>query len=60
MLQFMPKFKVDEELAKKALNGMHFRLPIKDEMVLLYDKDDAIAIYKKESNGVYSCVRGLR
>ena len=60
MLQFMPKFKVDEELAKKALNGMHFRLPIKDEMVLLYDKDDAIAIYKKEPNGVYSCVRGLR
>ena len=60
MLQFMPKFKVDEELAKKALNGMHFRLPIKDELVLLYDEDDAIAIYKKESNGVYSCVRGLR
>ncbi len=60
MLQFMPKYKVDVELAKKALNGMHFRLPIKDEMVLLYDKDDAIAIYKKEANGVYSCVRGLR
>ncbi len=60
MLQFMPKFKVDDELAKKALNGMHFRLPIKDEIVLLYDKDDVIAIYKKEPNGVYSCVRGLR
>lgn len=60
MLQFMPKFKVDVELAKKALNGMHFRLPIKDELVLLYDEDDVIAIYKKEPNGVYSCARGLR
>ena len=60
MLTFMSKFEVDGELAKKALNGMHFRLPINDEMVLLFDKDDVIAIYKKEPSGVYSCVRGLR
>ena len=60
MLSFMPSYEVDEEFAKKALNGMHFRLPIKDELVLLKDKEDVIAIYKREHSGVYSCVRGLR
>lgn len=60
MLDFMPKLKVNGELIKKALNGMHFRLPINDDLILLYDEEDAIAIYKKEPSGVYSCVRGLR
>ena len=60
MLSFMPTYDADEELAKKALNGMHFRLPIEDELLLLKDKDDVIAIYKREHSGVYSCVRGLR
>lgn len=60
MLSFIPTFEVEGDLAKKALNGMHFRLPINDDLVLLFDKDDVIAIYKKESSGVYSCVRGLR
>ena len=60
MLSFIPAFEVEGDLAKKALNGMHFGLPIKDDLVLLFDKDDVIAIYKKESSGVYSCVRGLR
>lgn len=60
MLSFIPTFEVEGDLAKKALNGMHFRLPIKNDLVLLFDKDDVIAIYKKESSGVYSCVRGLR
>lgn len=60
MLDFMPKYEVKDDLAKMALNGMHFRLPIEDEQVLLYDKDDVIAIYKREPSGVYSSVRGLR
>ena len=45
---------------KQAENGMHFRLPIKDEIVVLKSGDEAIAIYKREPSGVYSCVRGLR
>lgn len=60
MLSHLKSFEVSGELAKKALNGMHFRLPISDETVLLKDKDGIIALYKRESNGVYSCVRGLR
>ena len=60
MLSHIKSFEVNGELAKKALNGMHFRLPIESQLVLLYDKDDAIAIYKREPSGVYSCVRGLQ
>ena len=60
MLSHVKTFEVDGELAKKALNGMHFRLPINDENILLKDKDGIIAYYKREPSGVYGCVRGLR
>ena len=60
MLSHLKTFECDEELAKKASNGMHFRLPVNDETILLKDKDGIIAFYKREPTGVYSCVRGLR
>lgn len=60
MLSFMKSFEVDGKLLKKASNGMHFRLPIEDKIVLLKNKDEAIAIYQRESSGVYSCLRGLQ
>jgi len=60
MLSFMKSFEVEGELLKKASNGMHFRLPIEDKLVLLKNKDEAIAIYQRESSGVYSCLRGLQ
>ena len=60
MLSHLKSFEVVGELAKKALNGMHFRLPINDETILLKDKNGIIALYKREPSGVYSCVRGLR
>ena len=60
MLAHLKSFEVEGELAKKALNGMHFRLPLNDETIQLKDKDGIIALYKREPNGVYSCVRGLR
>ena len=60
MLGHLKSFLVEGELARKALNGMHFRLPINDETILLKDKDGIIALYKRDSKGVYGCVRGLR
>ena len=60
MLSHLKSFEIEGELARKALNGMHFRLPINDETIVLKDKDGIIALYKREPNGVYSCVRGLR
>lgn len=60
MLSHLKSLKIDGELAKKALNGMHFRLPINDEKIILEDENGIIALYKREPNGFYSCVRGLR
>ena len=60
MLSFMKSFEVTGDLIKMAKNGMHFRLPIEDELVLLTENKNAIAVYKREPNGVYSCVRGLQ
>ena len=60
MLSHLKSFECEDELAKKALNGMHFRLPVNDETILLKDKNGIIALYKREPSGVYSCVRGLR
>lgn len=60
MLSFMKSFEVTGDLVKMAKNGMHFRLPIEDELVLLTENKNAIAVYKREPNGVYSCVRGLQ
>ena len=60
MLKFMPSFKVDGELERKAKNGMHFRLPINEKTVALKDDEGIIAIYEQMPSGVYRCVRGLR
>lgn len=60
MLEFMPSLELDQELAKKASNGMHFRLPTEENLILLKYKGIAIAIYQREKSGVYSCVRGLQ
>ena len=60
MLSFMKSFEVEGELLKKASNGMHFRLPIEDKLVLLKNKEEVIAIYQREPSGVYSCLRGLQ
>ena len=60
MLRRYKTFLVEGQLAKMALNGMHLRLHINDETILLKDKDGIIAIYQKESVGNYKCVRGLR
>lgn len=60
MLDYYPKVTLNEVDAKKALNGMKLNLASNDEYVLVCDISDVIAIYKKQSNGVYFCLRGLR
>lgn len=60
MLKHLPSFDVEGELLKKASNGMHFRLPINDEIVVLKSGGKAIAIYERLPSGVYSPKRGLK
>lgn len=60
MLNHLPKINLNEIDAKKALNGVSLKLSCNDVHVLVCDINGVIAIYKKQSNGVYSCLRGLR
>lgn len=60
MLKHLPSFEVSRDLIKKANNGMHFRLPIEDKIVLLKENGIAIAVYERLPNGVYSPLRGLK
>ena len=60
MLSHIKTITVDKDIAKKALNGVALKFDSKDDLLLIKDIDDVIAIYKKQSNGVYSCLRGLR
>ena len=60
MLTNIPQLDVKGNIAKQAKNGMHIRLDIKDEIVMLKDKDGIIAIYKHDHDNVYACQRGFR
>ena len=60
MLAHIPTILVENELEKMALNGMHIRLACTHDVVLVKSKKEIIALYKREPNGVYSCLRGLR
>ncbi|HHX93914.1 MAG TPA: tRNA pseudouridine(55) synthase TruB [Tenericutes bacterium] len=51
---------VKKELEKKVKNGAKIKLNIKDDIVLiLNDNYEELAIYKKENNNTYSCMRGI-
>lgn len=60
MLSHLKNIKLNESDAKKALNGCVLHIDANDEHVLVSDINGVIAIYNKQSNGVYSCLRGLR
>ena len=60
MLNHIPSYFLDEDLAKKACNGMHFRLPINHKKVILKDKDGIIAVYEKLENDASNMDKGLK
>jgi len=60
MLSHIKNINLNENDAKRALNGCVLHLNANDECVLVSDINGVIAIYNKQSNGVYSCLRGLR
>ena len=60
MLSHLKNIKLNDRDAKRALNGCQLKLSACDEYVLVSDINGVIAIYNKQLNGVYSCLRGLR
>lgn len=60
MLAHIPSVILDEAESKKAMNGMTLKINSNHDLLLVKNINEVIAIYKKQSNGVYSCLRGLR
>lgn len=60
MLSHLETVTLEGKDAIMAQNGMHLKLNAHAELVLVKNINEVIAIYKKQSNGVYSCLRGLR
>ena len=60
MLKDFPSVYLDDNLSKKALNGVPLLINSNNEEILVKDKDGIIAIYKKHHDNVYTCLRGLR
>lgn len=60
MLSHLKNIKLNDRDIKRALNGCKLNLNACDEYVLVSDINGVIAIYNKQLNGVYSCLRGLR
>ena len=50
---------VEESLVKDIKNGKPVALVVNDELVLLINHDEALAIYEKREDGLYYSRRGL-
>lgn len=54
-----PSLEVTGEAIKDIKNGKRIKLDKDEPTLLLYNKEEALAIYKKDEDGLYSCLRGL-
>ncbi|MCQ2787260.1 MAG: pseudouridine synthase, partial [Bacilli bacterium] len=53
--------KINYPVKKKIMNGSPIKLDTKDELVLIVDKDKALALYElNKSDMLYYCKRGFR
>ena len=59
ILGHMERFELDENSYPKALNGVKLSLPSVAQEVLLTYRNQAIAVYEKDGEGVYHSLRGL-
>lgn len=60
-LYFLPQLVLDGDYEKKALNGVKLDLKGYESKVLLLDsQEEVIAIYQKEEDGFFHCLRGFR
>lgn len=60
MLKDFPSVNLNDNDAKKALNGVPLIINNPNNELLMKDKDGIIAIYHKNHDNVYTCLRGLR
>ena len=59
ILSFLPSLELKGKEIEDIKNGKKIRLDRDEEKIFLYSSQEALAIYKKDENGYYSCLRGL-
>lgn len=59
ILSFLPSLKLKGKDIDDIKNGKKIKLDRDEEKIFLYSSQEALAIYKKDGNGYYSCLRGL-
>ena len=55
----LPKIEVSDEVANKIKNGIKMKFDSSEEMICLVNNNEALAIYQRDSDGLYKSVRGL-
>ncbi|HBM70451.1 MAG TPA: tRNA pseudouridine(55) synthase TruB [Firmicutes bacterium] len=58
-LSSYPSLEIEGNNIKEVKNGKRMKIDKDDPSLLLYNKNEALAIYKKDEDGLYSCLRGL-
>ena len=59
ILSFLPSLELKGKDIDDIKNGKKIKLDRDEEKIFLYSSQEALAIYKKDENGYYSCLRGL-
>ncbi len=60
MLKDYPSICLSKEDVFKALNGVRLEIKCNAPLVIVKDNDSIIAMYQKEKDNTYHCLRGLR
>lgn len=60
MLKNHPSIELNDKEYKMASNGMHLKLNAKEDTLLVKYKSEIIALYVREHNNVFKCLRGLK
>lgn len=58
-LAYMPTVIVSGTLKQDILNGKSVRLDASDDVVLVCDESEALAVYKRKNGYIFGCERGL-
>lgn len=59
-LSFMPSYILKSNQVFKAINGAKLAIESDEEKLLIFNEGEPIAVYQRESDGVYSCLRGIK
>lgn len=58
-LSYLPTYKVEGKMKADILNGKSLRIDANEDVLLICDDKDALAVYKRKNGYIFGCERGL-